>query len=60
VAKRINDILEPMRERRNAYQAKPREVDEILLTGTKRAKSIAKETMREVREAMGIDYHLGK
>ncbi|WDL96686.1 tryptophan--tRNA ligase [Alicyclobacillus sp. ALC3] len=53
---RINELLEPMRERRVAYETNPRMVDEILTAGTKRAREIAKETMREVREAMGLNY----
>lgn len=57
IAKKINELLDPMRDRRVAYEANPRLINEILLTGTSRAREIAKETMREVREAMGIDYH---
>ncbi|MBU5442383.1 tryptophan--tRNA ligase [Paenibacillus sp. MSJ-34] len=52
----LEGLLEPMRERRTYYAAKPKRVDEILLDGTSRARAIARETMREVREAMGIDY----
>ncbi|KYP79805.1 tryptophan--tRNA ligase [Ferroacidibacillus organovorans] len=58
IAGRINELLEPMRERRVAYEANPRMADEILIAGTKRAREIAKETMREVREAMGLNYRL--
>lgn len=57
IASRINELLEPMRERRMTYEAHPRQVDEILLAGTERARGIARETMSEVRNAMGIDYH---
>lgn len=49
-------LLEPMRERRAQYAGKPAEVDEILVEGTKKARAIAKETLTEVREAMGLDY----
>ena len=56
IAGRINELLEPMRERRSAYEINSRMVDEILIAGTKRAREIAKETMKEVREAMGLDY----
>lgn len=58
IAGRINELLEPMRERRVAYEANPRMADELLIAGTKRAREIAKETMREVREAMGLNYRL--
>ncbi|MEF2967121.1 tryptophan--tRNA ligase [Paenibacillus sp. M1] len=49
-------LLEPMRERRARYAGKPDLVDEILIVGTRRARGIAKETLAEVREAMGLDY----
>lgn len=58
IAKGINDLLEPMRERRQKYEADPKRVDDILLAGTERARTIAQETMREVREAMGLNYRL--
>jgi tryptophanyl-tRNA synthetase len=45
-----------MRERRSYYAAKPKVVEDILLSGTKRARDIAKETMKEVREAMCLNY----
>ena len=56
IASRINLIMEPMRERRQAYRSRPSLIDEILLAGTQRAKVIAEETMKEVREAMAINY----
>lgn len=52
----INEMLEPMRERRIVYQNNPKRVDEILLSGTEKARLAAKETMQEVREAMSMNY----
>ncbi|MFF2015614.1 tryptophan--tRNA ligase [Paenibacillus sp. NPDC058177] len=52
----INELLEPMRERRVTYQNHPKRVDEILISGTETARLAAKETMLEVREAMGMNY----
>lgn len=52
----LERLIEPMRERRAHYEARPGAVDEILMDGTKRARAIAKETMQEVREAMSLDY----
>lgn len=52
----LNTLLEPMRERRQKYLQNPRLVREILLDGTQRAHGVARETMAEVREAMGINY----
>lgn len=51
----LNELLEPMRERRQQYQS--REVlTDILREGTRRAHDVAKQTMSEVREAMKINY----
>lgn len=56
IAQSINDLLEPMRERRVEYQNNSRRVDEILVSGTEKARLVAKETMQEIREAMGMNY----
>lgn len=53
---RINQLLDPMRERRAAYEQRPEQVQEILMTGTDKVRAVAKEVMQEVREAMSIDY----
>ncbi|MBK8021676.1 MAG: tryptophan--tRNA ligase [Chloroflexi bacterium] len=50
----INNFLEPMRERRAAYEAQPSLVEDILVAGTDKARVIAVETMRMVRDAMGL------
>ena len=42
------------RARRNL--SNPKKVHWIAEVGTERARSVAKETMREVREAMGLVY----
>lgn len=52
----LQELIAPMRERRAAYAAKPKVVQEILLSGTERARGIARETMKEVREAMCLNY----
>lgn len=49
-------LLAPMRERRAYYAARPRLVDDILMAGTRHTRSLAQETMNEVREAMSLDY----
>lgn len=53
---KLHELLEPMRERRIPYQNHPGRIEEILMTGTEQAGRIARETMLEVREAMGINY----
>lgn len=52
----LNGILDPIRERRIAYGQKPEQVREILMSGTEKVRAVAKDVMKEVREAMSIDY----
>jgi tryptophanyl-tRNA synthetase len=54
LARAINGFLDPIRERRAHYQAQPGLVDEILAQGNRRMRQEAEETMRLVREAMGM------
>ncbi len=46
--------ITPMHERAMEYVAKPQRVREIAEAGSARARKVAAETMREVREVMGI------
>jgi tryptophanyl-tRNA synthetase len=46
----------PWRERAAAYLADPKRVHWIVEVGTERARTVARETMRDVREAMGLAY----
>ena len=46
----------PWRERAAAYLSNPKQVHWIVEVGTERARSVARETMREVRNAMGLSY----
>ena len=52
----INDVLEPIRKRRHEYEGKIKEVYNILETGSKKASKVAAGTLREVKEAMKINY----
>ena len=56
LAKNIIEYLRPIREKRAYYESHPEEVDKILIEGTKRAREVAKETMRKVKKAMKLDY----
>lgn len=56
LAKNINDTLNPIREKRKYYEAHPELVDEILIEGTNKAKKVAKETMKRVKNAMKLNY----
>ncbi|HXZ52948.1 MAG TPA: tryptophan--tRNA ligase [Burkholderiales bacterium] len=48
--------LAPMRERAQAYRDDPTLVKNIIADGCERARKLASETMRDVREALGLDY----
>jgi len=48
--------LAPMRERAQAYLDDPTLVRNIIADGCDRARKLAGETMRDVREAMGLSY----
>jgi tryptophanyl-tRNA synthetase len=56
LANAINRFLDPIREKRTYYEGHPMVVKEALFEGTRKAKSVAEATMREVREKMGISY----
>jgi tryptophanyl-tRNA synthetase len=47
----------PMRERAQAYLDDPTLVKNIIADGCEKAREYARETMRDVREAMGLEYH---
>ena len=46
----------PIRERVEKYLADPTLVRSIIADGCEKARKLAQETMREVRQAMGLDY----
>lgn len=52
----LNELLDPIRERRRYYEARIEEVYAILERGTARAHEVAGETLRDVRNAMRINY----
>ena len=58
LSKNLNDFLEPIRERRMAFANQPNLIREVLQSGNEKARTIAKDTLREVTEAMKIDYEL--
>lgn len=50
----LNARLGPIRDRAKELKAHPEQVHEILADGASKARAIAQETMREVRELMGL------
>jgi tryptophanyl-tRNA synthetase len=51
-------ILEqqPWRERAESYLSNPKQVHWIVEMGTERARTVARQTMKDVRSAMGLNY----
>jgi tryptophanyl-tRNA synthetase len=47
---------QPWRERAEGYLADPKKVHWIVEMGTERARTVARQTMKEVRSAMGLNY----
>ena len=52
----ILNELAPMQERAQAYLDHPGQVKEIIAAGNARAGELARETMQDVRAAMGLSY----
>jgi tryptophanyl-tRNA synthetase len=48
---------EPMRERARMYEEDPSLVRNIVADGCEKARKLAQETMRDVREAIGLSYN---
>jgi tryptophanyl-tRNA synthetase len=48
--------LRPMRERAAPFEDDPTLIKNIIADGCEKARDAAEETMRDVREAMGLDY----
>ena len=60
VKRRLVDVLLPelygIRARRTEFAKEPAQVMEMLRQGSRRARSVAAQTLAEVRQAMKIDY----
>jgi len=54
LARALNAFLDPLRERRARYAARPQQLEQILQDGTRRMRGEAQATMRMVRAAMGL------
>lgn len=52
----LNELLEPMRERRAQYESNMSFVREALDQGSKRARAIAQETIEMVHNALDLNY----
>jgi tryptophanyl-tRNA synthetase len=52
----VLEELKPIQERAAQYAEDPTLVKNVVAEGCERARKLARETMREVREAMGLNY----
>lgn len=52
----INEVLEPIRNKRRKYEQNPDYVYKVLKEGSEKANIIANKTLQEVKNAMGINY----
>ncbi len=52
----LNELLTPIRERRERYANDPDYVRQVLLQGSASANVTANQTLREVRAAIGLNY----
>lgn len=51
----MSRFLDPIRERRQTYEQKPKEVHEILVEGTKKVRAMTTEVLRELRESLDFN-----
>jgi len=56
LATALNEFLDPIRRRRKELVTQPGLVDDILKRGSERARKEAVETLKLVKEAMGLEY----
>jgi tryptophanyl-tRNA synthetase len=56
VIEAMNAEIKPIRERATRYEEDPTLVRNIIQDGCEKASDLADETMRDVREAMGLNY----
>ena len=56
LAKAINNLLDPIRERRVYFSAHPKISQDVLTNGIRRMQAEARETMEIVRTVTGLSY----
>ena len=56
VIEAIQREQQPWRDRAEGYLSNPKQVHWIVEVGTERARTVARQTMRDVRGAMGLNY----
>ncbi len=59
LARALNAFLDPIRQRRARFAARPGDVDDIIIEGSRHARAEAQRTMAVVKNAMKLDYFSG-
>jgi len=54
MAEKLNEFMDPVRERRKAWMMKKTEIRKILDRGAQRAREVASQTLKETLQAMGL------
>jgi hypothetical protein len=52
----LNEYLRPLRQRRKALESDLAYIREVLDAGVRQARSVGKQTLREVRQVMSMEY----
>jgi tryptophanyl-tRNA synthetase len=52
----INNLLDPIRERRQQALSRPGYIKDVLMDGSRRAQVVARQTMARVRDAVKLTY----
>ena len=58
LAEAIFKELKPIQERRKELEKKPKYVEKVLIEGAEKARKVAKQTIQEVKEAMGLSTYI--
>jgi tryptophanyl-tRNA synthetase len=56
LAAAVNALLAPIRDRRARAMARPGYIHEILVEGSRKARTVAQETIERVRTAVRLKY----
>jgi len=54
MAAKLNEFMDPIREKRESWMKKKTEIRQILDRGAKRAREVASQTLKETLQAMGL------
>lgn len=54
MAKNLIEAMKPLQEKQNYYKSKPELVEDMIFSGSQKARTVAKETMDQVKSAMKI------